>query len=354
MNASSNPTNPFSLSFGKEPLSHIERDYQNNEILQSFESENPAYQVCMLTGVRGSGKTVALTTIANQLRSNKNWIVIDLNPERNLLHTLAAELSNRKELLQLFRDAKINLSVLGFGLEIDGEPPVTDLVVALRRMLEKLTRSGKRVLITVDEVSSSPNMREFASQFQIFLREELQIFLLMTGLYENIYELQNEKTLTFLYRAPKIEMKPLSIPLIMKKYQDIFDLTTDEALSMARATMGYPFAFQVLGYLCWTKKEKWQDLLPLYDTYLEDYAYEKIWSGLSPKDQAVLTAMSSASSGKVETIRNLVGMPSNSFTTYRSRLMRKGLIISPSYGTLSFALPRFREFVRRQTFLSAE
>lgn len=347
-------TNPFSLSFGKEPLSLIERDYQDNEIIQSFESENPAYQVCMLTGVRGSGKTVALTTIANQLRSSKKWIVVDLNPERDLLHTLAAELSNRKELLQLFRDARINLSVLGFGLEIDGEPPVTDLVVALRRMLEKLTRSGKRVLITVDEVSSNPGMRVFASQFQIFLREGLQIFLLMTGLYENIYELQNEKTLTFLYRAPKIEMKPLSIPLIMEKYQAIFDLTADEALSMAGATMGYPFAFQVLGYLCWTKKESWQDLLPLYDTYLEDYVYEKIWSELSQKDQAVLTAMSSASSEKVESIRSLIGMPSNSFTTYRSRLIRKGLILSPSYGTLRFALPRLREFVRRQAFLNAE
>ena len=354
MSTYASQTNPFSLSFGKEPLSLIERDYQDNEILQSFQSENPAYQVCMLTGVRGSGKTVALTTIANQLRSDINWIVVNLNPDRDLLHTLTAELSNRRELLQLFRDAKINLSVLGFGLEIDGEPPVTDLVVALRRMLEKLTRSGKRVLITIDEVSSTPSMREFASQVQIFLREGLQIFLVMTGLYENIYELQNEKTLTFLYRAPKIEMKPLSIPLITKKYQDIFDLSTDEALSMARATMGYPFAFQVLGYLCWTKNKKWQELLPLYDTYLEDYVYEKIWSELSRKDQAVLTAVSSSSSEKVENIRELVGMPSNSFTTYRSRLIRKGLIASPSYGALRFTLPRFREFVRRQSFLNAE
>lgn len=354
MDTGNNQTNPFSLSFGKEPLSLIERDYQNNEILQSFESENPAYQVCMLTGVRGSGKTVALTTIANQLRSNKNWIVVDLNPERDLLHTLTAELSNRRELLQLFRDAKINLSFLGFGLEIDGEPPVTDLVVALRRMLEKLTRSGKRVLITIDEASSTPSMREFASQVQIFLREGLQIFLVMTGLYENIYELQNEKTLTFLYRAPKIEMKPLSIPLVTKKYQDIFDLSADEALSMAGATMGYPFAFQVLGYLCWTKRESWQNMLPLYDAYLEEYVYEKIWSELSQKDQAVLTAISDTSSGKVETIRNLVGMTSNSFTTYRSRLIRKGLIVSPSYGMLRFALPRFREFVRRQSFLNEE
>ena len=346
--------NPFSLSFGKEPASYIDRDYQSNEVLESFTADNPAYQVCMITGVRGSGKTVLLSTISNNFRKDAQWVVVDLNPERDLLTMLAAELSNRKDLLELFRDARINLSFLGFGIEIDGEPPITDIVVALRRMLGKLTQSGKRVLITIDEASSTKSMREFASQFQIFMREGLSVFLLMTGLYENIYELQNEKTLTFLYRAPKIEMKPLSIPLVTKKYQDIFDLSDDEALSMAKATMGYPFAFQVLGYLCWTKKESWQVLLPLYDTYLEEYVYEKIWSELSGKDQAVLTAISDASPGKVETIRKLVGMPSNSFTTYRSRLIRKGLIVSPSYGMLRFSLPRFREFVRRQSFLSAE
>ena len=201
-----NKSNPFSLSFGKEPVSYIARDYQSGEILESFDSDNPSYQVCMITGVRGAGKTVAMSAIANILAADSRWIIVNLNPERDLLRTLAAELSNRKELFELFRDAKINLSFLGFGLEIDGEPPITDLVVALRRMLEKLTKSGKRILITIDEVSLNRQMREFASQFQIFMREDLNVFLIMTGLYENIYELQNEKTLTFLFRAPKVEL----------------------------------------------------------------------------------------------------------------------------------------------------
>ncbi len=247
--------NPFSLAFGKEPVSYIRRDYQSHEIIQSFLSPNPAYQVCMITGVRGSGKTVALSSIANHLKQEKSWIVIDLNPERDLLHMLAAELSNRRELLELFRDAHINLTFLGLGLEIDGVPPITDHVVALRRMLEKLTKSGKKVLITIDEVSSTPQLREFASHFQIFMREGLSLFLLMTGLYENVYELQNEKTLTFLYRAPKIELRPLSIPLIMEKYSEIFSLSQEGSLAMAKATKGYSFAFQVLGYLCWTTKK---------------------------------------------------------------------------------------------------
>ena len=263
--------NPFSLSFGKEPASYIDRDYQSNEVLESFTADNPAYQVCMITGVRGSGKTVLLSTISNNFRKDAQWVVVDLNPERDLLTMLAAELSNRKDLLELFRDARINLSFLGFGIEIDGEPPITDIVVALRRMLGKLTQSGKRVLITIDEASSTKSMREFASQFQIFMREGLSVFLLMTGLYENIYELQNEKTLTFLYRAPKIALKPLSIPLIAQKYLEIFDLTQEESISMAKATEGYSFAYQVLGYLCWTKEKPWNTTLTWKNMYTTKY-----------------------------------------------------------------------------------
>lgn len=48
--------NPFSLSFGKEPVNSVSREKQKNEILEGFTSDNPEFQVCMLTGVRGSGK----------------------------------------------------------------------------------------------------------------------------------------------------------------------------------------------------------------------------------------------------------------------------------------------------------
>ena len=92
--------NPFSLSFGKKPLSLIDREYQKSEIIESFEGENPATQVYMITGLRGSGKTVMMTDIDNHFRSQKDWIVVDLTPERDLLQSLAASLSNNNELMQ--------------------------------------------------------------------------------------------------------------------------------------------------------------------------------------------------------------------------------------------------------------
>lgn len=339
--------NPFSLSFGKEPESLISRDFQSSDIISGFTGENPAYQVCMITGVRGSGKTVALTTISNQFRSDKRWIVVDLNPERDLLKMLAAELSNRRELFEIFRDAKINLSFLGFGLEIDGVPPITDIVVALRRMLEKLTKSGMRVLITIDEASSTPSFREFASQFQIFMREKLNVFLLMTGLYENISKIQDNKNLTFLYRAPKLLLAPLNLTLIAAKYKEVFRLDDKEAYKMAEATKGYPFAFQVLGYLCWSRQKRWNELMPEYDAYLEELAYEKMWSELSEKDRQIVSAMSRLDDLKVENIRAEAGIDSNLFSVYRQRLLKQGIIASPSYGYLAFTLPRFKEYVQR-------
>ena len=139
--------NPFSLSFGRTPVSFIEREYQSREILDSFTAKNPSCQVCMITGVRGAGKTVLLSDIADKLRIEDRWIVVDLNPERDLLQMLVAELVNRRDLIEIFREARINLSFLGFGPEIEDEPPVTDIVAALRRMLEKLTKRIKEYLL---------------------------------------------------------------------------------------------------------------------------------------------------------------------------------------------------------------
>lgn len=63
--------NPFSLTFGRIPKCYIDRDLLENEIIESFQEENPAHQVCMITGVRGSGKTVAMTEICEAFAEKK-------------------------------------------------------------------------------------------------------------------------------------------------------------------------------------------------------------------------------------------------------------------------------------------
>ncbi|MDD6573039.1 MAG: DUF2075 domain-containing protein [Thermoflexaceae bacterium] len=340
--------NPFSLAFGKSPINYIERVMQKNEIINSFSEDNPPYQVCMVTGVRGAGKTVILTEIARYFREEEKWIVIDLSPERDLMQTMAAQLSNTSGLISLFRDAKINLSFLGLGIEMDGVPPITDVSVAIDRMLEHIGKCKKKVLITVDEVTSNEYIREFVSEFQIYMRKDYPVFLLMTGLFENIYELQNEKSLTFLYRAPKVDLRPLNEGMIANKYEKIFSITRDEAMAMARETKGYPFAFQVLGYLCWKNKTKWTENLDEYSQYLEEYVYEKLWSEMSVNDKQVVVAIAQSNNGRVSNIRELSDKSSANFSVYRDRLIKKGIITAWSYGYLEFSLPRFKEFVLKK------
>lgn len=340
--------NPFSLTFGKEPANAISRDKQMDEIVEGFTSDNPEFHVCMITGVRGSGKTVMMTEVSAEIRRNSDWIVAELSPERDMLRALTAELSNRKELLQVFRDAKINLSFLGFGLEIDSEPPITDVVVALDRMLGRLTDKGKKVLVTVDEAVSNVHMREFASQFQIFMRKNHHVFLLMTGLFENVRDLQDEKSLTFLYRAPRFEMGPLNDLLVAKQYKSVFGITDGEAEEMARLVRGYPYAYQVLGYLCYKRQLPYSDLIDEFDAYLAEYVYEKIWSELSGKDRIAICAMATAEDGKVASIRDVASMSSSEFSVYRDRLLKMGLVASGRYGYLGLTLPRFGEFALRR------
>ena len=342
--------NPFTLSFGKKPLQYISRIAQTNEVIQNFEAEIPSNQIYMITGVRGSGKTVMMTSIAAEMKKKENWIVVELNPMRDLLKSLAAKLYSIPQMHERFLKAKLDFSAFGLGVSIEEAPPITDIEDVLMHMLEQIKKAGKHLLITIDEVVNEEEIRIFASSFQIFIREDYPIYLLMTGLYENIYELQNNKALTFLYRAPKLILEPLNYTAIRKSYMDIFSIEAAQAEKMTVLTKGYPFAFQVLGYLYWENRKlhSIEEILPEYDQYLDEYVYSKIWSELSELDKKILLEMAVSGEVRVKNIRENLQMDSGKFAVYRERLKRKGVVDTREYGKMYMALPRFEEYVKTQ------
>lgn len=174
----------------------------------------------------------------------------------------------------------------------------------------------------------------------------------MTGLYENTFELQNVKTLTFLYRAPRIALTPLSPGSVAESYRQIFHTTAKKGAELAALIKGYPYAYPLLGYLCWNAgtDEANTSILREYDAYLSDYVYSKMWSEQSNRKKQFLNAMAEAADDSVSTIRETAGMDSSSFSVYRSRLLKQGMIQAPSYGHLTFTLPRFKEFILMQVY----
>ncbi|MBQ9661849.1 MAG: ATP-binding protein [Oscillospiraceae bacterium] len=342
--------NPFTLSFGKKPLEEIARPVQTSEIVEAFTAEPINQQIYIITGVRGSGKTVLLTDISNRLRNEDDWIVVELNPASDLLQGLATKLARNEVCADIFKKAKITLSFLGVGVELGESASVADLETTVGRMLESLKKREKRVLVAIDEVTNTESMRIFVSAFQIFIRQELPVFLLMTGLYENIEDLQNEKSLTFLYRAPKIMLPSLNLNAIASRYRSLFHLERGEAAEMAGMTKGYPFAFQALGYLTWQSGESFRTVLPTYRQYLEDFVYDKIWSELSAKDRELAKGVALAETGEIREVMEKAGFSQQEFSPYRKRLIRKGIVDTSERGKLTFSLPLFDAYVQEQFF----
>ena len=142
-----------------------------------------------------------------------------------------------------------------------------------------------------------------------------------------------------------MELKPLNLGLMAKSYEENLEISSDEALKMAKLTKGYAFAFQVMGYFTWKNGGDYLKVLPNIKAYLEDYVYDKIWSEVSTKDKLFLYGMAKSQDNRASQIKEITKMSSGKYSTYRDRLIKKGIIISKEHGCVSFTLPFFEEYI---------
>ena len=338
--------NPFTITFGKQPNRQISRYEDVDKIVSTFDSENPISQTFLIEGIRGSGKTVLMTTAAKQLESMNDWIVINLNPTMELLPNFALRLEKACNSKSDILSKGFNLSAAGFGIGVNPDRQDTDYVGIIEKNFKKVIKENKKVLLTIDEVISDDSLKIFASQFQIFVRQDYPVFLIMTGLHENIYKIQNDPALTFLLRAPKIFTTPLSSVQIVKQYMEIFDLEEEKARELSDLTKGYAFAFQALGVAYWNHgKESIEKVLAEYDGLLDDFVYKKIWSTLTDKERKIIRAIST-DDAKTGDVCKAVGINNSTFSSYREEMLSEGLIDTSKYGYVSLTLPRFYEITK--------
>ena len=340
--------NPYTLVFGQPPMEIIARTPQVDSIISMFCSARPSNYINLVTGVRGSGKTVFITEVADRIKAEKDWIVVNLNPQRDLLTSLAAKLNSDAGLSRIFKDAQINLSFFGLGVGIKTSPQIVDIEEVLRQMFKSLDKHHKRVLITIDEITNAKEVRIFTSAFQIFLREKLPVFLLMSGLHKNIDSLKNAPGMTFLERAPRTTLSPLDQELIAHNYASTLKVKADKANRLAKLTKGYSFAFQILGYYSWDFPEDEERVRRSAQDYLYEFAYNKIWSELSKKDREVIIAAARAGTDQVAEIRSLLQISTNQFNPYRDRLIKAGVFSYNDYGHIEMALPFFDTYALKR------
>lgn len=128
----------------------------------------------------------------------------------------------------------------------------------------------------------------------------------------------------------------------------------DEVLNkIVRATNGYAYAFQLLGYLLWRTgankitNEVFHSILDQYKNELSRNVYIKLFQEISEKDRDFLYAMAQSPSENVRMsfIQSKMNKPKNYVSMYRLRLIDDQLIAAPQYGIVCFALPLFKDFI---------
>ena len=348
--------NPFTTTFSKIPdYTYIPTD-QVSEILENFSYDRPSESLYKITGVRGSGKTVLLAKIEEELSlestTDKSWLIYRISPGRDMIRQLAALLYKEAFIKDKYSSKSINISasVLGTGGGIGVSKTVaddfTDIGVELDEMLSLSTSLGKKVFIGVDEVSKTPEMTLFASEFGKWMRAGYSVYMVCTGLYENIEQVCNVPNLTFFRRATTIKTEPLNMIRMSETYKRTLHTDAVKSRELAQMTKGYAYAFQELGILCFKNQDdiNLEEIISRLKEELFAYSYEKIWEELSDQDRALVRLMLDKNEYKREELLAMMDKPTN-YSSYRDRLLKRG-IITARQGYISLALPYFSDYVR--------
>lgn len=349
--------NPFTTTFSKAPEYTYISTNKTDEILENFSYDRPSESVYKITGVRGSGKTVILAKIEEELRKEINkergWLVFDLNPTRDMLEQVAAMLQKEGFGKNSIKSKSLNVSATvlgtggGIGYASEQEKDFFDIGVEIESMLQKAQESGKKILIGIDEVSKTLDMIRFASEYGRWLRANYPVYFVCTGLYENIQEVSNVKNLTFFRRATTIKTEPLNMARMTEMYKYRLQIQHEEALEMAKCTKGYAYAFQKLGALYFKKRsdESLEQLLPDLKAELFAYSYEKIWEEMTETDRFLVRLLTEKTEYKREEVLKLMGERAGNYSMYRDRLLKRG-ILEGRQAYISLALPFFADYVK--------
>ena len=331
-------TDPFTRTPGIAGKAYIDNGIAD-EIVANFCDDYSSKYVYKITGLRGSGKSVEYSKVIRTLKETDGWLVYPLSASGEAVDTLISKISMEDFVVKGNESVNVQKTVK------DNEKLYTEEAV-LTKMVSIANKKGYKVLVGIDDIAKTKPVVELLSIIGTMQLEGLQIYLVVTGLAENIEEFSSESNLTFFKRADSKEIKTLNKFDIKYMYEKLLEIDSDKAKKLEEMTNGYAYAYQVLGTLYFTKgeKEKLEDIVPDFERILFRDSYELIWKTLTNGEKELVRCIYKTPNGKAEDIKKLMKKPSN-YPVYRNRLINKHLVDADERGFLKIILPRFDRYI---------
>ena len=367
-------TNPFRPSFGITPAVVIGREGIDLQVrLALEEGAGSPYRFTLISGARGSGKTVLLNLLEHTARE-MGWHVIRVPASADML----TELTNVRlpELLNTIDpDAHTTTvtsgSIAGLGsISVDhtqrytSTPSIRSL---LRTAAEYAAEQHSGIFLTLDELQSAQTdlLHTFTDAVQDIVRDNLPIALAVAGLPYEVSELLQLPGTTFLRRAVPIELTTLSTTQINQLLQETAHLGhrsfTAEALSQATtATHGSVFIAQLIGSISYTladgdtiTENTVDEAIPLLRDRVNLQVIRPALRDMPDNELTYLHAAAQLTTSDAESISTakvaeFLGKQPNSVTSARRSLIHRGLIEPAGHGYVKLTDPYLREYLLDQ------
>lgn len=355
----------FQPTFGTRPVLYIGRDKVIEQFMNGLKEPIGSRNRCTLfLGQRGMGKTALLLELSERAQ-NAGYVVARVTAHESMPQAIIEQFQLNGS--PFFKEEKrqitgVTAGALGFSFGLTFSD-VTERQYGFRAKMsllcDRLAEKDLGALILIDEVRTSAAMREVASAYQELVGDQKNIAIAMAGLPYAVSGVLNDKVLTFLNRATKVELGLISTNIIRaffdRAFRSVGLILSDALLDRASyATRGFPYLMQLIGYYLieYTPDNdkvteavlRKAERAAMND--LDDNVFKPILNPLSENDRIFLFAMARCE-GNVSTskLQAKLGNKGPAIQPYRKRLLEAGVIEAPRRGELVFAVPFLRDYL---------
>jgi hypothetical protein len=381
--------NPYTPNAGARPPALVGRD----EELEAFEvlldrlRRGHTEQSMLITGLRGVGKTVLLTSFEEQARE-RDWTTVEAEITKGAEFGTRMGQLVRRALLQLAPRARwedrarraaavlksFQLTVtpkgaLTAGLEVEAaegfadsgqlDEDLTDLLIALG---EAAQEHDSGVVFLIDEVHflTTPELEALIAALHKTVQRQLPITLVGAGLPQ----------------LPRLAGEAKSYAERLFKFPSIGQLSAEEAeralaepaerlgvgferngvSAVIDYTEGYPYFLQEYGNVLWNQVEASPitaadvaDAQGAVEAKLDGGFFRVRAERTTELELRYMRAMAELGPDpqQAKDVAAKLGRTSEQMGPTRSRLIEKGLLFTPGHGLAAFTVPQFDRFMRR-------